>query len=553
MTTIAFDQLSSLAPHMKQQYKDAFQAADVGVVLDKYEISKAPLRICHFLAQALTETGALTTLVESLNYSASRLTEVWPSRFPTLAAAQPYAHDEEKLGNAVYGGRMGNANPGDGFLFRGRGLLQITGRSAYTHIGQRLGFDLVGNPDQAFDPAHCLEIAAAEWAASGWGGKSCNELADDDNVLGVTRAINGGLIGIEDRKAWLAKAKAIWLPQRAIPQLASRAVANLTANLVSEIGIAPVLAAPFDPARATSLGKFVEAAYSMFTANPENLMPPPSSDFPSGYRLAASIQMQDFVITGTGPVFYGFMAQSTTDPTQFVLAFRGTSDWVEWWDDANDAGTTPFKIPGVGSVGEGFARIYDTIELVEYPTSVPTAAAVPRSFKSAGGLSRQVAALVAEHAPTAALAASAPGGFAMISVAGHSLGAALATLYVMENATTDKLHNPLICTFASPRVGDAAFVAAFNGLGLTSWRIANGPDLVPYLPPQFLGFTHIDALVPVSSAGKAAASVSCWHSLATYLSLLDPTLPLDPACRITAAAATEMRSAPFVGRPTLPM
>ncbi len=184
-----------------------------------------------------------------------------------------------------------------------------------------------------------------------------------------------------------------------------------------------------------------------------------------------------------------------------MLAFRGTSDWIEWWDDAHALGLTPFRVPGCGSVGEGFAQIYDTIEIVEYPAGAPTAAARPSSFASHGSLSRQIAALVSHHAPaaprTGAFAASAT-----ISVTGHSLGAALATLYVLENAKSDQLHNPLICTFASPRVGDAAFAAAFNDLGLASWRFANGPDLVPLLPPQLIGFRHVDTLLPLSSTGK---------------------------------------------------
>ena len=561
MINVTFDQIRSLAPNLEQQYRDAFQAPNVSQILQKYEISKTALRVCHFFAQVLTQTGALTALIENLNYSAEDLMRIWPSRFPSLASAEPYAHDPVKLGEYLYGRRMGNTNPGDGFLFRGRGLLQITGRSAYTHIGQQLEFDLAGEPDQAFAPIHCLEVAAAEWAVSGSGGKSCNALADDDNLEAVARAMDGALTGFAERRSWLAKTKSVWL---STPQPASRAIANmgvvdaapapLAAAAARAPAPAPSRAAAFDPEQATLLGQFVEAAYSMFDADPSNLTPPASPDFPAGFRLAASIQMQDFVLVSTGPVFYGFVAQSTTNPNRFVLAFRGTSNWTEWWDDANAGIRLPFRVPGCGSIGAGFARIYDTIELVEYPASALAASASARSLKSAGGLSRQVATLIARHAPAAAPTAFAAS--AAVSVVGHSLGSALATLYVMENAKTDQLENPLVYTFASPRVGDASFAATFNGLGLTSWRVANAPDLVPNLPPDLFGFTHVDTLYPVTSTRKVKSSPGCWHALATYLSLIDPALQPSADCRLAPPAAAapggaaQLRTAPFVGKPT---
>ena len=563
MTELNFDQLRAMTPNIKlakDQYVSAFQASFANEILSRYQINNNSLRLCHFLAQVFAETGALTALVESLNYSASRLTSVWPTRFPTITAAEPYAHDEEKLGNFIYGGRMGNTSPGDGYLYRGRGLLQITGKSAYARFGAQLGFDLAGDPDQAFDATHCLEVAAAEWAASKWNGRSCNELADEDNIEGVTRAINGGLNGIADRRLWLAKAKSIWqeLPQ-AVAQLASRAIANLDRTDLGSGAQSPPVAASaaasragnaFDAKQAVLLGQFVAAAYAMYDGDPNNLTPPQPSNFPPSYRLAATIQMRDFVLSSTGLVFYGFVAQSAADPNQFILAIRGTSNWMEWWDDANAGTKTPFKIPGCGSVGDGFSRIYDTMEVVEYPAGALTATAAPKSLKSEGGFSRQMAALVKRRSPapppTAAFASSA-----VVSVTGHSLGSALATLYALENAKTDQIRNLLLCTFASPRVGDQAFVTAFNSLGLASWRIDNAPDLVPKLPPQFLGFEHVDTLVSRSSSGKVKSSIACWHSLATYLSLIDPTLQADPDCRLApSTAAAELRTAPFVGKPT---
>jgi hypothetical protein len=242
--------------------------------------------------------------------------------------------------------------------------------------------------------------------------------------------------------------------------------------------------------------------------------------------------MQDFIIGSTGLTFYGFVAQSNTDSNRFILAIRGTSNPVEWWDDANAILKTPFKVAGCGSVGCGFARIYDTLQLIERPSSA--AAVVPQSLRAVGSFSEQVATAISRRLPPAA---RAPGfsSSASVEVTGHSLGAALATLYTMENGYTNRLQNPAICTFASPHVGDTDFVAAFNGLGLTSWRVVNQPDLVPLLPPEILGFAHVDTLQPYNSSGKVEPSPSCWHSLATYLNLIDQSQPLDLSCQLPQA------------------
>jgi len=311
---------------------------------------------------------------------------------------------------------------------------------------------------------------------------------------------------------------------------------------------------PFDAKAASDYGQLVQAAYTMYFAAPTNVTPPPSADFPAGYTMVAWIQMQDFILESTSPLFYGFVAQSTVDASQFVITIRGTSNGVEWWDDVDAIEKTPFKIANCGMVGRGFARIYDTLEVVECPTGLPrTAAAVPQSLRPAGGFSAQVSALIRRHAPAQAPARARAGrgaakagplpASASIDVAGHSLGAALATLYVMENAQTEKIINPLLCTFASPLVGDATFASAFNALGLTSWRVDNAPDLVTKVPPEILGFAHVDTLVPVNSAGKVLPLVNCWHSLATYLSLIDETKQPDAGCRLLVAAAPLSRAA----------
>jgi putative chitinase len=181
-----------------------------------------PLRLCHFMAQVMTESAALRSVSENLNYSADRLKAVWPSRFPNDEVAAEYAHNPEKLANFVYGGRMGNADPGDGYKFRGRGLLQITGRENYTKLGQLIGVSLADNPDLATDPSTALKVAIGFWNNARYQGKTCNQLADADDVVGLTHAINGGTNGLEDRRKWLEKTKALWgaAPSVATPPVA---------------------------------------------------------------------------------------------------------------------------------------------------------------------------------------------------------------------------------------------------------------------------------------------------------------------------------------------
>ena len=210
--TVTLDQILHLAPNARSSYRDAFQNGQD--VLDRAGISDTPLRIAHFMAQVLHESGGLTIQFENLNYSADRLPMVWPSRFQPAGPLDPnaYAHNPQKLANEVYGGRMGNTNPDDGFTYRGRGLLQLTGKDSYREATTRLRAsnpdapDLVANPDEVISSSWCVAIAAAEWAACG-----CNAFADQDDVTKVTRAINGGTIGLSDRKEWLNRTKAVWM------------------------------------------------------------------------------------------------------------------------------------------------------------------------------------------------------------------------------------------------------------------------------------------------------------------------------------------------------
>lgn len=164
-------------------------------------------RLSHWLAQISVESGQLDRLVENMNYSAERLVQVWPARFPSVSFAARFAHNPPALANHVYAGRLGNGPEasGDGWMYRGRGFLMRTGRSGYVRASAATGLDLIAHPDLLQDYA-----AAAKDAADYWRTANINPLADADDVAGVTRAVNGGVIGLGERVAALSRAKAIW-------------------------------------------------------------------------------------------------------------------------------------------------------------------------------------------------------------------------------------------------------------------------------------------------------------------------------------------------------
>ena len=207
---ITLDQIQLLAPNARSSYREAFRNGQA--VLDHAGISASPLRTAHFMAQVLHESQGLAIQFENLNYSPERLPKVWPARFQPKGPLDPalFAHNPQKLANEVYNGRMGNTGT-DGFTFRGRGLLQTTGREGYRTLTKAVrqfapsAPDFEANPDEAITPAWCLTIAAAEWLSSG-----CNAFADADDVRRVTRAINGGTVGLAERTEWLKRTKAIW-------------------------------------------------------------------------------------------------------------------------------------------------------------------------------------------------------------------------------------------------------------------------------------------------------------------------------------------------------
>jgi putative chitinase len=178
-------------------------AANAEASFSKYGIN-SPLLIAHVMAQISHECGAGHDVVENLNYTAGRMMQVWPSRFPTMAMAAPYAGNPRALANKVYNGRMGNAvGSDDGWNFRGRGASQTTGREGYARLAKATGLDLVNHPDLVNDPRRFLECGVADFVLCG-----CLPFAKADDVLNVTRRLNGGTVGLAQRRMWLAKWKA---------------------------------------------------------------------------------------------------------------------------------------------------------------------------------------------------------------------------------------------------------------------------------------------------------------------------------------------------------
>lgn len=200
MVILNQSRLFELAPRALPIYREAFVSVDLA--LGPFGILDNAHRAAHFCAQVLHETGGLRVAVENLNYTAERLMVVWPRRFQTLAAARPFAHNPRALANKTYGGRMGNVEPDDGWRYIGRGMLQLTGRESYLRVGTALDLDLVGSPELVLLPQNLLPVAGEIWREKG-----CNRFADLDDVVRVTRAINGGQIGLPDRRQWLAKAR----------------------------------------------------------------------------------------------------------------------------------------------------------------------------------------------------------------------------------------------------------------------------------------------------------------------------------------------------------
>ena len=163
-----------------------------------------PLRLAHFLAQIAYETNGFAVVTENFNYSAARLVQVFPRRFTNEAEAKTFDKQPERIANHIYASRIGNGDEasGDGWRYRGRGFIMLTGRANYRALGETIGVDIEADPDQVFDPEVSLAIAAAYWTSRG-----LNRHADADDIRGMTRMFNGSAAGLANRQRLLELAK----------------------------------------------------------------------------------------------------------------------------------------------------------------------------------------------------------------------------------------------------------------------------------------------------------------------------------------------------------
>jgi putative chitinase len=164
-------------------------------LLDDYDIN-TPLRVAHFVAQCAHESGNFVFIKENLNYKAASLQKIFAKYFPTAELAVQYANKPEKIANRIYANRMGNGNEasGDGYRYCGRGLIQLTGKDNYTFFAGSLSIPV----EEASDYLATFE-GAAQSACWFWEQNNLNRFADANDTKGLTRAINGGYIGLEDR------------------------------------------------------------------------------------------------------------------------------------------------------------------------------------------------------------------------------------------------------------------------------------------------------------------------------------------------------------------
>jgi putative chitinase len=233
-------------------------AAAAPAVFGRYGIT-TPLLVAHVMAQISHECGAGHDVVENLNYSAGRMMQVWPSRFPSMASAAPYAGNPRALANKVYNGRMDNAvGSDDGWNFRGRGASQTTGREGYARLAKATGLDVVNHPELVNDPTHFLLCGVADFVNCG-----CLPFAVNDDIVGVTRRLNGGSVGLAERKAWLLKWKAAL---RDIPIVVSPPLApDMPSPSARHDAVPPRVNAPSPSSQPSAISQIFAAIMAAFS------------------------------------------------------------------------------------------------------------------------------------------------------------------------------------------------------------------------------------------------------------------------------------------------
>ena len=262
-----------------------------------------------------------------------------------------------------------------------------------------------------------------------------------------------------------------------------------------------------DKLKAAYYGLMVNDVYLMYDHDSENINPSLSDypSFPSGFELLLNIQMTDFFGDEEKVRYYGFIARSKLLPTTLVVAIRGTSDWMEWWDDFHWELVRSTQIPE-GYVAQGFQDIYRTMK-----------------FALPGHKDRPFPASEMTQLPNGIDLCSAKNNLIIV---GHSLGSALATLYVADLAWKSQANtNSVVYTLASPRVGDKNFAAAYNKMVATNYRVYNWPDIVPNFPKDpFDHYQHVKGGFEIDSLDfieTIEPTIACFHALGTYIYVLD--------------------------------
>jgi hypothetical protein len=236
-----------------------------------------------------------------------------------------------------------------------------------------------------------------------------------------------------------------------------------------------------------------------------------------GFNVIQTIYTDDLA-TDLNPVIdpykdvvsIGFIAQNAAAPSEYILVIRGTVGILEWVQDAKFLPKQFPAVPGAGLTEDGFTDMYDTFRVKPDPAS-------PRLAPSLAGL----------------LTAPSP----KLTICGHSLGSALATLLALDVAVNSPFRQPTLITFASPRVGDLHFSSYFNSAVPDCERIANRQDLVPHLPLPPL-YIHIGDETELNPGSAVANNLLCEHAMNTYMFLLDPANnPLGATCAPAAALA----------------
>lgn len=193
---VTLELLQKISPKTKKEVLEKY-VEPINTVANHYDLFENPRRIAGFLAQIAHESGGFNFTKENLNYSAEGLRKVFSKYFPTDDIAKQYARQPEKIANRVYANRMknGDESSGDGFKFRGRGLIQLTGRDNYTRFAESL--DLPIDETIAYLETPEGAVASAGWF---WDTNKLNQWCDKDDFVTLTKRINGGTIGLADRK-----------------------------------------------------------------------------------------------------------------------------------------------------------------------------------------------------------------------------------------------------------------------------------------------------------------------------------------------------------------